>query len=161
MVRKRALVFAYLSLVACKSEVEEVDAGPPTPAASVPAAQPTAATSASASANAACDPSCTYSAKCIRVQMSGSDLPCCELITKPDEKEAERCRKLEKEAGGRVGGPPPGKCDDKCEYSVKCTRVQTSGGTLPCCEPIMRPDPPAAEKCRKIEAQGGPTGGGQ
>jgi hypothetical protein len=161
MVQKRAIVFACFTIVACDSAADSVDAGAPTPAASAPAVQPTAAPTASAAANAACDPSCTYSAKCIRVQMSGSDLSCCDPITKPDAKEAERCRKLEQESGGRVGGPPPGKCDTTCEYSVKCTRVQTSGSTLPCCEPIMRPDPPAADKCRKIESQGGPTGGGQ
>ena len=151
---QRTIVFACLAVASCKSAPNNVDAAPPSEPASAPAAPPTAAPSGTAAAGADCDPTCSYSAKCNRIQMSGSDHACCEPITKPDAKEAERCRKIEQEAGGRIGGGPT-LCDKTCEYSVQCKRVQTSGSTLPCCEPILRPDPPAAERCRKIESQSG------
>lgn len=151
---QRAIVFACLAVVSCKSAPDTADAATPSEPASAPATPPATAPSATAAPSADCDPSCFYSAKCYRVQTSGSDHPCCEPITKPDAKEAERCRKLEQDDAGPGRGAPTN-CDKTCEYSVQCKRVQTSGGTLPCCEPIMRPDPPTAERCRKMEGQSG------
>ena len=146
---QRTVVFACLAVASCKSAPNNVDAAPPSEPASAPAAPPTAAPSGTAAADADCDPTCSYSAKCNRIQTSGTSR-LLRPITKPDAKEVTLSQDEQRSGAGSVLGQRGAtrRASTACNANASNERQHAS---------LLRADratrSPTADRCRRIGAK--------